>query len=393
MISSKRFLIISLLIIFLSSVLIEPALAARKLEVQIPGLITTTLPALPDYILAIFKFSLMAVGIICFGALIYGGFRYLTSVGSPSAINDAKDQIFSALLGLIILFSAWLILNTINPELVILNPMPGGGCHSAAECPTGYRCTGGICVATQPLTACSAASPCPAGQQCIGGLQGFCTQCLNAVPCPAGQQCIGGFCTLPPGSGWKTESCGSYIISTDCTNAGCAWCPGCSGSYVNKWGKSICLKPEVICEYQTTVCSEYCGLGGGCQVCERWDQATCSCVPAQCCLKEGSLVLTPDGFKTIEDLKEGDYVIGYKDGEKVNSKVLAKSEHIGEFNLYFYKGYWFTENHLIYLDDYKDFKPVTELSNLTEYFNGKVYNIQTETKNYFGENDLLIHNK
>ena len=373
---SKRFLIISLLIIFLSSVLIEPALAARKLEVQIPGLTTTTLPALPDYILAIFKFSLLAVGIVCFGALIYGGFRYLTSVGSPSAINDAKDQIFSALLGLIILFSAWLILNTINPELVILNPIPGGGCHSNDECPAGnYRCTGGICVAFQPTTECDRPIDPP------------------DPPCPTGQQCIANYCTLPPGASWGTKSCGSYTFSGDCTTAGCAWCPVCSGSYVNKWAKDICLKPEVICEYQTAVCSEYCGLGGGCQVCERWDQATCSCIPAQCCLKEGSLVLTPDGFKTIEDLKEGDYIIGYKDGEKVNSKVLAKSEHTGEFNLYFYKGYWFTGNHLIYLDDYRDFKPVTELSNLTEYFNGKVYNIQTETKNYFGENNLLIHNK
>ncbi len=393
---SKRFLIISLLIIFLFSVLIKPALAARELEVQIPGLKTTTLPALPDYIKAIFEFSLMAVGIICFGALIYGGLRWLTSAGNPAALSDAKDQIFSALIGLIILFSAYLIFRTINPELVILNPIPGGGCHSNAECPAGFRCTGGFCRGD-----CHFTDECPAGYKCSGGIciafQPL-TACERPIdppdpPCPAGQQCIANYCTLPPAGSWGTETCSSFTIPGDCTNAGCAWCPICSGSYVNKWAKDICLKPEVICEYQTTVCSEYCSLGGGCQVCERWDQATCSCVPAQCCLKEGSLILTPDGFKTIEDLKEGDYVIGYRNGEKVNSKVLAKSEHTGEFNLYFYKEYWFTENHLIYLDNYKDFKPVTELSSLTKYFNGKVYNIQTETKNYFGENNLLIHNK
>ena len=105
------------------------------------------------------------------------------------------------------------------------------------------------------------------------------------------------------------------------------------------------------------------------------------------------MVLTPNGFEGIEDLKEGDYVIGYKDGKTVKSKILEKSEHIGKFNMYFYRGYWFTENHLVYLDDYKEFKLVTKLSNITKYYEGKIYNIQTETKNYFGENGLLIHNK
>jgi len=59
-------------------------------------------------------------GIIVFGVLIYGGIRYLTSVGSPSAIADAKDQIFSAFLGLIILLFSYLILNTLNPQLITL---------------------------------------------------------------------------------------------------------------------------------------------------------------------------------------------------------------------------------------------------------------------------------
>jgi hypothetical protein len=105
------------------------------------------------------------------------------------------------------------------------------------------------------------------------------------------------------------------------------------------------------------------------------------------------LILTPEGFKSIEDLKEGDYVIGYEDDKKVPTKVTEKSIHEGEFTLYLYKGYWFTGNHLVYLDDHKDFKPVTELSKVTKQYNGKVYNIQTETHNYFGENDILIHNK
>jgi len=122
-------------------------------------------------------------------------------------------------------------------------------------------------------------------------------------------------------------------------------------------------------------------------------EVTATTHEVEVCLKGGSLVLTPNGFRKIEDLKEGDYVIGYEDGGRVESKIIETSSHYGGFKLYFYKGYWFTGNHLVYTDDYKGFKPVSELSNITEYYEGEVYNIQVESKNYFGENGLLIHNK
>jgi len=185
--------------------------------------------------------------------------------------------------------------------------------------------------------------------------------------------------------------CSSYNKSDDCTNAGCTWCSECLGSKVNQWGNDKCVDRGVNCGYDCI--SSFCGAPKHCEVCEKWDWDKCTCVPSSCCLKEGSLISTPDGFKRIEDLKEGDYVIGYKDGKIVKSKILNTSVHEGEFKLYFYKGYWFTENHLVYLDNYEDFKLVSELSNVTESYEGKIYNIQTETKNYFGENGLLIHNK
>jgi len=142
----------------------------RNLEVQLPGLTSTCLPALPDYIAAIYNFALIAIGILVFVALIYGGFRYLTSAGNPTAMSDATDQISSALLGLVILFSAWLILNTINPELLFLGEPPkyeqkclynndcpvqtctsgkcsqtGVGCINATDC-SPFSCEAGLCV-------------------------------------------------------------------------------------------------------------------------------------------------------------------------------------------------------------------------------------------------------
>lgn len=101
---------------------------AKELEIQYPDINNnapnTTKTLLPDYIEYIFKLSLMIAGLVSFGALVYGGFGYMTSAGNPSKMDDAKQKIISAILGLIILLSSYLILITINPQLIVLQ-MPG----------------------------------------------------------------------------------------------------------------------------------------------------------------------------------------------------------------------------------------------------------------------------
>jgi hypothetical protein len=52
-----------------------------------------------------------------FISLVIGGFQYLTSMGEPARLAEAKDRIRSAFFGLILLLSSWLILNAINPQL------------------------------------------------------------------------------------------------------------------------------------------------------------------------------------------------------------------------------------------------------------------------------------
>jgi hypothetical protein len=100
----------------------------RKLEIQYPVIGDQTVPAyvttlLPDYIKYIFYLAISIAGLLAFGALIYGGVRWLTSAGNPASMSDAKDQIFAGILGLIILLASWLFLNTLNPQLVVLkNP-------------------------------------------------------------------------------------------------------------------------------------------------------------------------------------------------------------------------------------------------------------------------------
>ena len=75
--------------------------------------------SLPDYVKYIFNFAIIIAGAVAFGVTVLGGIRWLTSAGDPSKLRDAKDQIFAAFLGLIILLSSYLILTTINPQLVL----------------------------------------------------------------------------------------------------------------------------------------------------------------------------------------------------------------------------------------------------------------------------------
>jgi hypothetical protein len=117
---SKILVLFLLLFLFLGASFV---FAQKSLEVtypKIPGALTptTTKTALPDYIRYIFQLSLFVGALIAFGSFIYGGVRYLISGGSPSAQKDAQSQMSAGILGLIILVSAYIILNTINPQLV-----------------------------------------------------------------------------------------------------------------------------------------------------------------------------------------------------------------------------------------------------------------------------------
>jgi hypothetical protein len=115
--------IIVLTIIFLS---LSLPILARELEIDyptIPGtevsLQTVEGTGLSDYVKYIFNFALWIMGVVAFGVLAYAGFRYFTSAGNPGKQSDSKKQIFAAFLGIIILLCSYIILTTINPQLVI----------------------------------------------------------------------------------------------------------------------------------------------------------------------------------------------------------------------------------------------------------------------------------
>lgn len=104
--------------------------AERPVEVtypEIPGVIKPVIvkTELGEYIRYVFAFILLIAGLITFGSLVWGGIIYLTSAGSPEGMKEAKSRIFASILGLVIIFSSWLISNTINPQLVFPQPELG----------------------------------------------------------------------------------------------------------------------------------------------------------------------------------------------------------------------------------------------------------------------------
>jgi len=141
----KKTFLILILIIFSALILSDFVLAQEEeLEITyptVPGAQTPTQvkTPLPQYVKYIFNFSIWIAGLVAFVAVLYGGVRYLTSAGDPTATADARDQIFAGILGLIIILSAYTILVNINPQLVVLR-VNIEGTPAAGEIPGVYLC-------------------------------------------------------------------------------------------------------------------------------------------------------------------------------------------------------------------------------------------------------------
>lgn len=103
------------IIIFVAS----PAYAVTAAPTTAPNL---PLEALQGVVSELYTYSLKIVGLCVFVMFLLAGIGYiLPDSFRPSQLNDQVGIIKDAVIGLVLLFSAYLILNTINPDLV------GGG--------------------------------------------------------------------------------------------------------------------------------------------------------------------------------------------------------------------------------------------------------------------------
>ena len=119
---NKNFLLLTVLLIaFLG---LFSVIFAAELETEWPaapgGKTLTGTSTLVNFVDYLYHWGILIGGLAAFFALILAGFKYLTSIGDPSKMTDAKQGIISALAGLLLLLSTFLVLNAINPDLTSL---------------------------------------------------------------------------------------------------------------------------------------------------------------------------------------------------------------------------------------------------------------------------------
>lgn len=86
-------------------------------------LATFTFPCVGDLNLGecvsgIYTWSLTAVGIAAFISILYGGWQLVVAFGNTGKVSEAIKRISNAVFGIVLLFASYLILETINPDLV-----------------------------------------------------------------------------------------------------------------------------------------------------------------------------------------------------------------------------------------------------------------------------------
>lgn len=114
------------ILIFLFSIP-EPSLAATAeldLQVDIPGSSFEKLQpygstkAIGEYVKAIYTYAIGIVGILAAVVLMFGGVLWITAGGNNERISSAKSWIAASLSGLVLALCSYMILYTINPQLV-----------------------------------------------------------------------------------------------------------------------------------------------------------------------------------------------------------------------------------------------------------------------------------
>jgi len=88
-----------------------------ELEVPLPPGVTTV-TGLPQYIGVVYNFSIGLLAILALLMVVMGGFSWITAAGNETKITAAKTTLVQAIIGLVIGLGSFVLLNTINPNLV-----------------------------------------------------------------------------------------------------------------------------------------------------------------------------------------------------------------------------------------------------------------------------------
>jgi len=114
-----------LLAVFLLTIVHFSRVSAADLEniyPDVPGAITptTTETPLPVLLKYIYNLSIILAGFIAFVVMVWGGVKYILAGPRPGKLADAKEQITLGLVGMMLIFASYMIVNTINPDFTKL---------------------------------------------------------------------------------------------------------------------------------------------------------------------------------------------------------------------------------------------------------------------------------
>ncbi|MBI2591732.1 MAG: hypothetical protein HYW34_03590 [Candidatus Brennerbacteria bacterium] len=156
---------LTLAYVWLFFLLAIPIASAVTLAIKIPGAPNAG-SDFKQYVLGVYNFGRMAVGITAFGVIVYAALEYTASAGNTARQEDARSRIKEAIMGIVLLFGATILFNLINPDIIAgsleklnslkVNPntvgtqtnpnlTEGGKLTNGNTCDKGSDCASGSC--------------------------------------------------------------------------------------------------------------------------------------------------------------------------------------------------------------------------------------------------------
>lgn len=77
----------------------------------------TNFNSIGEIFTSVIEILLVIISVLALASLIYGGYQYITSSGNPEAAQKAKSSITWGIIGLILAFASFIIVNFIYTSL------------------------------------------------------------------------------------------------------------------------------------------------------------------------------------------------------------------------------------------------------------------------------------
>lgn len=219
-----------------------PFVAHAQTEITIDTSIlqaSSTATSIQDFISRFYEIGLGISGIIAVGMIVVGAIYYTISGASPQKKGEAKDIIFSAIWGVVLLFGSYLILRSVNPQLIELRD-PGSGLGDSLP-----EITSQDCSKMENLPECAE------GQSATNPETGICEcrpKTITQVTCPEKFKPV----SFSPYPNYSWYSTSETIYNNNRGTVG-------NSSFVARYGDMYCAKKVNIpegAEFRTIDCDD-----------------------------------------------------------------------------------------------------------------------------------------